>query len=267
MIRELRPLVVVVLLAASVVKVGAIPIVIPTITHNKLDGLQGGTAGEYYHFTAADYAKIGNWDAAYNWGNHALANYLGLDTYPDADTDGTDDLLKDGSRPLTADWDVGAFDITNTGKIGVGIANPVYLIHVVSSPTEPAQLRLQRGANTSQATTAYIPAGTISSSNTQWNTGLLQSEDDWTVSTYTNPGGIVAFRIANTGNVEMAGAIQSGLAGTSGQLKLYSEQGGTDYTATLNPNSAMTSGANFYLPADEPAATYLLNMTSGGVLG
>ncbi len=29
----------------------------------------------------------------------------------------------------------------------------------------------------------------------------------------------------------------------------------------------MSSNANFYLPADEPAATYLLNMTSGGVIG
>lgn len=61
--------------------------------------------------------------------------------------------------------------------------------------------------------------------------------------------------------------IQLGLAGTSGQLKLYSEQGVTDYTATFNPNAAMTSAANFYLPADEPAATSFINMTTGGVMG
>jgi hypothetical protein len=62
-------------------------------------------------------------------------------------------------------------------------------------------------------------------------------------------------------------AIQSGIAGTDGQYKLYSEQGATDYMATINPNATMTSDANFYLPADEPAGTYLVNMTSGGVMG
>lgn len=61
--------------------------------------------------------------------------------------------------------------------------------------------------------------------------------------------------------------IQLGKAGADGQLKIYSEQGATDYTVTINPNAAMTSAANFYLPADEPASTYLLNMTTGGVIG
>ncbi len=55
--------------------------------------------------------------------------------------------------------------------------------------------------------------------------------------------------------------------GVDGQLGFYSEQGGTDYTATLFANTTMTSAASFYLPADEPAGTYLLNMTTGGVIG
>lgn len=58
-----------------------------------------------------------------------------------------------------------------------------------------------------------------------------------------------------------------GAAGTSGQLALFSEQGATDRTATLKPNAAMTSDATFFLPADEPAGTYLMTMTSGGVMG
>ena len=52
-----------------------------------------------------------------------------------------------------------------------------------------------------------------------------------------------------------------------GKLVLYSEQGVTDYSVSINPNATMTSAANFYLPADEPAGTYLLNMTTGGVIG
>ena len=62
-------------------------------------------------------------------------------------------------------------------------------------------------------------------------------------------------------------AIQTGAEGGDGQLILYSEQGATDYQATLNPNASMASAANFYLPADEPAATYILNMGTDGVIG
>ena len=60
--------------------------------------------------------------------------------------------------------------------------------------------------------------------------------------------------------------IQLGLAGTTGILKLYSEQGATDYTASLYPNTAMTSAASFYLPVDEPAAQSFLSMSTGGVM-
>lgn len=70
-----------------------------------------------------------------------------------------------------------------------------------------------------------------------------------------------------SGTPIFATSAQVGKAGTDGQFKIYSEQGTTDYTVTLNPNATMTSAANFYLPADEPAGTYLLNMTAGGVIG
>ncbi len=36
--------------------------------------------------------NISNWDTAYSWGDHSTQNYLDLDTYPNADTDSTDDL-------------------------------------------------------------------------------------------------------------------------------------------------------------------------------
>jgi len=62
-------------------------------------------------------------------------------------------------------------------------------------------------------------------------------------------------------------SLQLGKDGTSGQLRLFSEQGTTDYTATIHPNSAMTENASFYLPSAKPASTYHLTMTSGGVMG
>lgn len=66
--------------------------------------------------------------------------------------------------------------------------------------------------------------------------------------------------------IDSSGYVQIGAAGQTGSLKLYSEQGATDYTATLLPNTAMTSAASFYLPVDEPASTSIMYMTSGGVM-
>ncbi|NCA94284.1 MAG: hypothetical protein EOM84_03840, partial [Sphingobacteriia bacterium] len=60
---------------------------------------------------------------------------------------------------------------------------------------------------------------------------------------------------------------QIGRDGLAGGLVLYNDTLTTDYTASIFANTTMTSNANFYLPADEPAGTYLLNMTSGGVIG
>jgi len=42
-----------------------------------------------------------NWDTAYNWGNHALIGYI----------------KADGTVPLTANWDVGNFDVTSKSMI------------------------------------------------------------------------------------------------------------------------------------------------------
>lgn len=39
--------------------------------------------------------NISNWDTAYGWGDHSIQNYLDLDTFPNADTDSTDDLSLD----------------------------------------------------------------------------------------------------------------------------------------------------------------------------
>lgn len=61
-------------------------------------------------------------------------------------------------------------------------------------------------------------------------------------------------------------SVQVGYAGQSGELKLYSEQGGTDYTATLKPNAAMTANSDFFLPLAHPAGTQLLTMTAMGLI-
>ena len=42
---------------------------------------------------------------------------------------GAGDLLANGTIPLTADWDLGGFDLKNVGNIGVGIVAPLARLH------------------------------------------------------------------------------------------------------------------------------------------
>lgn len=58
-----------------------------------------------------------------------------------------------------------------------------------------------------------------------------------------------------------------GGAGFDGELKLYSEQGATDRTLTIRPNTTMTADSTFYFPAAVPGGTRAVTMTSGGVMG
>lgn len=92
--------------------------------------------------------------------------------------------------------------------------------------------------------------------------------------TFTNSDGTYDANVSIDGDltvknidVQSGGVLQLGQDGVDGELRIYSEQGGTDYIAHLFANTAMTSSANFYLPADEPASTSLLKMTTGGVMG
>jgi hypothetical protein len=113
-----------------------------------------------------------------------------------------------------------------------------------------------------RATTNLGPANT--------GTSFLATRTNYTIvnSKIINPySGTFSDDVVMDSTLIVKGYIQTGFDGRDGQLKIYSEQSAADYTVTLNPNSAMTSAANFYLPADEPASTYPLTVTSGGVMG
>ncbi|MBI4209009.1 MAG: hypothetical protein HY538_04805 [Deltaproteobacteria bacterium] len=61
-------------------------------------------------------------------------------------------------------------------------------------------------------------------------------------------------------------AIQTGLSGTDGQLKIYSEQGATDYTITINPHATMTADTTYTLPANDGTAGDFLQSDGSGAL-
>jgi len=64
--------------------------------------------------------------------------------------------------------------------------------------------------------------------------------------------------IATTSNISLddgtgaltANSLTAGSDGTDGIINIYSEQGGTDYTASIQTNSAMTGDVTFTLPVD-----------------
>ena len=117
----MKKIAVILLLTGAIFAVGAISI--PTITHNTLDGLQGGQSGQYYHLTEANYTSvltsISNWDSAYGWGDHSGAGYA---VSGGAEHDGFSDYV----AAEHINWTNSTANFLTTGTLGVGsfIGNP-----------------------------------------------------------------------------------------------------------------------------------------------
>lgn len=102
-------------------------VAIPTLTHNSLDGLQGGQSGQYYHLTEANYTSISNWDTAYGWGDHSAQNYFDIDINSLGDITGA---------VLNVD--------TTNARVGIGTTSPQQLLHLsADNATMNEAIRLQ----------------------------------------------------------------------------------------------------------------------------
>ncbi|OGL67066.1 hypothetical protein A2856_01130 [Candidatus Uhrbacteria bacterium RIFCSPHIGHO2_01_FULL_63_20] len=66
--------------------------------------------------------------------------------------------------------------------------------------------------------------------------------------------------------LDVAGAIRTGYAGTDGQMRVYSEQGATDYEVVFDPNAAMTQNVTYTLPADDGDSGQFLTTDGSGAL-
>jgi hypothetical protein len=162
-----------------------------------------------------------------------------------------------GIEALTTDVTAASEDGALVFKVMVNGATPVEAGRIVGNTT-----------GTPAATDQVTPAWMITADADADGSATTNETLKWTLTSNSTPT-LATWGLTST---QSAGYIfdkplQLGLSGTSGKLKMYSEQGGTDYTVSLNPNTAMTSAADFYLPADEPAATSFVTMTSGGVMG
>jgi len=62
------------------------------------------------------------------------------------------------------------------------------------------------------------------------------------------------------------GTVTSGANGADGEVTIYSEQGGTDYSVVFQPHAAMTESTTYVWPDEHPASTmYLENDGSGNL--
>ncbi len=68
------------------------------------------------------------------------------------------------------------------------------------------------------------------------------------------------------GTLTTTGTLTSGTDGTDGSLAIYSEQGGTDYTYTIQPNVTATQDVTLTLPADDGDASQVLTTDGSGAL-
>ena len=114
---------------------------------------------------------------------------------------------------------------TGTGSVVLG-TSPTFTTKIISPEVENAGNITIDAINAAATSTVSI----LNSDGTY--TANLDVEGDLTVTDII---------------VSAGGTLQLGQDGTDGILKLYSEQGGTDYIASLYPHTAITSPAFFFL--------------------
>lgn len=77
---------------------------------------------------------------------------------------------------------------------------------------------------------------------------------------------VYEFKLATDTTLVSSSVIASGTAGTDGEIKIYSEQGETDYWIVFRPHAAMTTDTTYTLPPDDGTASQYLQTDGNGAL-
>ncbi len=162
-----------------------------------------------------------------------------------------------------------ALVLGNNANVGIGITAPVEKLQISSSAI---------------STSVIITNDAIGTTNTD---GLLIGENNAGVGVINNRenerlligtnGNIGQMLFDPSGNVginqptplyrlDVLGAVRSGGNGLDGQMRIFSEQGATDYEVIFNPNPVMTATTTYTLPADDGAASDVLTTDGNGLL-
>ncbi|MDF2438978.1 MAG: hypothetical protein K0Q95_3354 [Bacteroidota bacterium] len=177
--------------------------------------------------------------------------------------------------------------ITNGGNIGVGTATPTTKIH------SRGDLQIEDPANSSGVTfnmatlgDGINPVNGTGTKGWQWlaygnGNGTAAVQNDMRLTWYNGTGTAPFLYFDNTGklginmpnvtdqpvyDLDVAGTIRTGYAGRDGHLRIYSEQGATDFEASFSPPVAMTQNTAYLLPPDDGNANDVLTSNGSGTL-
>ena len=165
--------------------------------HDELSGLD---AGDYHHLTAAEYALYGTplGTAVLSTGEAGGTKYLREDgdgTCSWQTPAGSGDLLADGSVPLTANWDVGAFTLTGTrfiSDIAIG-TSPL----AVTSTTVVTNLNADTVDGESASAFEDADAAIVKSDENETITGDWTFSGSITIGTITSEDWVTIAMMAN----------------------------------------------------------------------
>lgn len=97
------------------------------------------------------------------------------------------------------------------------------------------------------------------------NAGNAAKDSAWTFTNQESNSLVTALTIDGDA-LTARRLIQSGSNGLDGELRIYSEQGGTDYYASFAPPAAMTQNTTYTLPVDDGTTGQALTTNGSGVL-
>jgi hypothetical protein len=152
---------------------------------------------------------------------------------------------------------------------GAGLATASNGLNVVGSDVRLGGT-LTQSTTITQPTTFSFRLNNTGSANTIFD---MQSTGDFEVQTNAS----TAMHISNSGlvginnntpafDLDVNGDIRTGRNGVDGSLRIYSEQGATDYTYNLQPHAAATQNVNLFLPPDDGVNGQVLTTDGTGIL-
>ena len=177
-------------------------------------------------------------------------------------------LTLDGAGGVNIAGNAAEVDVTTTGNVDVNVANAtIDATSAISLDAAAASnFTTSAGAITVDGAAGINIAGNAAEVDVT-TTGALDLNSgamtlDASTVDVTSAG---AVNITGT-SINLLNDVTVGADGNDGTISIFSEQGATDYTTTIQPNAAMTQNVTLTLPADDGTANQVLTTDGSGAL-
>jgi len=239
---------------------------ITTTSGTSLSFAPGATTGDAMDISADSITTGDIFDIEMN----AVTTGNVMDIDLSADTINTDvALLNVTGTAINTATNVKLIEMSTTAANDVDVS----LIHLERG-TNDARIVFDEGANQWQidqgtgSGLVAIGTGSATSLTDDDADTLVQVEEstDEDIIRFDAGGTEIATIDATSGLIVSSGAVQTGANGSDGSLKIYSEQGATDYSVTLQPHATMTEASTYTLPAADGSTSQVLSTDGNGAL-